>query len=250
MFETSVVRERVQASGARASLFTISVFAHTAVIVGVIAASIATVDFPATAPDEYALAPAPFVARIPPPLGNPDGGAKAAAPAQPKASSTPVMPKEPVAPSTIPEVIEPVASSGNGTASASTAASTEPLGVAWGEKDSIGDLDAPPATSTFAQPEQKIYEVGGEVIAPRLVHRVEPAYPSILLRTRLRQTVEVRCVIDRNGRVRDPQIVSDSMPPFNQAVIAAVRQWRFTPGSLHGKAVETYLDLTVNFAVQ
>jgi len=249
MFETSVVRERVQASGARASLFTMSVVAHTAVIVGVIAASIATVDFPVTAPKEYALAPSPFVARIPPPLGNPDGGARAATPAQARASA-PVVPRETVAPSTIPEAIEPVASSGNGTAAVSDATSTDPLGVPWGEKDSIGDLDAPPATNTFVQPEQKIYEVGGEVIAPRLVRRVEPVYPSILLRTRMRQTVVVRCVIDRNGRVRDPQILSETMPPFNQAVIAAVSQWRFTPGSLHGKAVETYLDLTVNFAVQ
>lgn len=250
MFETTVVREQVQASGARASLFTISLLAHTAVIVGVIAASIATVEFPVTAPDEYAMAPSPFVARIPPPLGSPDGGAKSVAAPQKKAASTPAVPRETVAPVTVPDAVEPVASDGSGAWSDSTGASTEPLGVPWGEKDSIGDLDAPPATGTFAQPEQTIYEVGGEVIAPRLVHRVEPAYPSILLRTRLRQTVTVRCVIDRNGRVRDPQITSDSMPPFNQAVIQAVSQWRFTPGSLHGKAVETYLDLTVNFAVQ
>lgn len=249
MFETSVVREQVQTSGARASLFTISLLAHTAVVVGVIAASIATVDFPAMAPDEYALAPVPFVVSVPPPLGRPDGGAKPAAAPQPKASA-PVLPKGPVAPATIPETIAPVTANGSDTGAATPGTSTEPLGVPWGVKDSVGSLDAPPATTTFVQPEEKIYEVGGEVITPRIIHRVEPGYPPQMLRTRLRQTVVVRCVIDRNGRVRDAQVVSNSLPPFNHSVLAAVRQWRFTPGSLRGNAVETYLDLTVNFAVE
>lgn len=249
MFETSVVREQVQTSRARASLVTVSLLAHTAVIVGVIVASIATVDFPATAPDEYALAPVPYVVSVPPPLGSPDGGAKPAAVQQPKAAA-PVLPQGPVAPSIIPETIEPVAANGSDSASATPGNSPEPLGVAWGTEGSVGTPDAPPATTTFVQPGEKIYEVGGEVITPRIIHRVEPAYPPHLLRTRLRQTVVVRCVIDRNGRVRDPQVVSDSMPAFNQSVLAAVRRWRFTPGSLRGNAVETYLDLTVNFAVQ
>ena len=249
MFETSVVREQVQTSSALASLFTVSLLAHTAVIVGVIAASIATIEFPATAPDEYALAPVPFVISMPPPLGRPDGGTKPAAAPQTNAAA-PVLPKGPVAPPIIPETIEPMTANGSDTASATPGTSSGPLGVEWGVKDSVGGLDTPPAIGTFVQPEEKIYEVGGEVITPRIIRRVEPAYPPHLLRTRMRQTVVLRCVIDRNGRVRDAQVVSDSMPAFNQSVLAAVRQWRFTPGSLRGNAVETYLDLTVNFAVE
>jgi protein TonB len=249
MFETSVVREHVQQARSRVSLLTISFLAHTAVIIGVVAASIASVEFPTHAPDEFRLAPPTFVFRIPPPLGNPNGGARPQPPAQPRAAAPP--PTEQVAPQTIPETVEPVASAavdGPGAGTPGTVAG--PLGVPWGEPDSIGELDAPPLSGPATPVEEPVYTIGGDVKAPRLLRRVDPPYPTILIRTRMRATVVVRCIIDRNGRVRDPEIISGSLPPFNEAVISAVQQWRFTPGSLRGQAVETYLDLTVNFAVK
>lgn len=118
----------------------------------------------------------------------------------------------------------------------------------WGVPDGVGDLNAPPASVPI--PEQRVYEIAGEVKAPVLLKRVDPPYPSIFVRTRKSATVVVRCIIDRDGRVRDPQIVVPSLPPFNESVIAAVQQWRYRPGSLHGVAVETYLDVTVHFAVK
>lgn len=246
MFETSVVQERVQS---RFSLLSISFIVHSAVVVGAVAASIATVDFPTNAPDEFQLAPVQV--RVPPPLGTPNGGATKPEVARPKPATPPPPPSETVAPRIVPETVEaagPVASSdlpSNGDAT-----EAGPVGVPWGEQDSVGEIDAPPSTATAALSEPKIYEVRGEVRAPKLIRRVDPPYPHNLIRTRLQATVVVRCIIDRNGRVRDPQIVSGALPPFNQAVIEAVQKWRFTPGSLHGEAVETYLDLTVNFAVR
>jgi predicted Zn-dependent protease len=51
--------------------------------------------------------------------------------------------------------------------------------------------------------------------------------------------------------VRDPQVIAPArLEPFNEAVINAVQKWRYTPGSLNGEAVETYLDVTVHFSVR
>jgi protein TonB len=83
-----------------------------------------------------------------------------------------------------------------------------------------------------------------------VLRRVEPRYPNGMLRAGMSAKVVVRCIIDKNGNVRDPQVIVSSMPPFNTAVVEAVMQWKFTPGSLHGQAVDTYLDLTVNFATK
>jgi len=124
-----------------------------------------------------------------------------------------------------------------------------PIGVEWGTDGSLGPIDAPPAIVAAPQVEEKVYYPGGDVVAPVALRKVQPPYPTSLMRTRLRATVIVRCIIDKNGNVRDPQIVKGAMPPFNDAVTDAVTQWKFKPGSFRGVAVETYLDLTVNFAV-
>lgn len=247
MFETSVVRAEAAAIERRVSFLTLSLFAHTAVIAGAVAISIATVEFPRDAPPEYRSAPIFAQVRIPPPLGTERGSvqkpepAKAAAPA-PSAQLT--------APGKVSETIPSVAPESPGASGAATGPSGEgPIGVPWGTAGSTGDLDAPPATGTLPPVEEKIYQPGGEVIAPVLIQKVEPVYPPLMVRTKMKATVVVRCVIDRSGRVRDPEILSNTLPPFNNSVITAVQQWKFRPGSLHGQTVETYLDLTVNFAV-
>jgi protein TonB len=256
MFETSTIREQAQTAG-RVSLLTASLIAHSTVILGAIAFSIATIDFPTNAPDAFAFSPELIAVRIPPPLGNPNGGApKPQPPAAKSLAAPPVQPNQPTAPSQIPNEIPTVDTPSN---IATTAGSGEsnptgtvpgPVGVPWGTKDSVGDLDAPPAPATNATPiEEKIYEAH-EVKAPVLRHRVDPPYPPQLLKTRIPALVVVRCVIDKNGRVRDPQIVRAALPPFNAAVLDAVQQWRYTPGSRNGIAVETYLTLTVTFSVK
>ncbi|HEX8618047.1 MAG TPA: TonB family protein [Thermoanaerobaculia bacterium] len=256
MFETSMVRAQAQTAG-RVSLLTMSLVAHSTVILGAIAFSLASVDFPTNAPDEFALAPFIASVRIPPPLGNPNGGApKPQPPAVKSAATPPVQPNQPTAPSQIPNDIPTVdapstASTTTGTGEPNATGTVPgPVGVPWGTKDSVGDLDAPPAPATNATPvEEKIYEAH-EVKAPVLLHRIDPPYPPQLVKTRIPALVVVRCVIDKNGRVRDPQIVRAALPPFNAAVLDAVQQWRYTPGSRNGIAVETYLTLTVTFSVK
>lgn len=255
MFETSVVHAQTGRRRGRFGLFTISLIVHSAVILGAVAASVASVDFPATAPDEVASAPIFMpLALPPPPLGRPDGGA---APAPVKQSTPPPAPKpnEVTAPQDIPDEIPTldVPTSGDATSTASATGigtSTEPLGVPWGEKDSIGDINNPPAAVVDAPPvEDKVYRVTGEVKSPVLIKKVEPGYPEIMRRSRLTATVIAECVIDRNGRVRDIRIVSPTMPPFNEAVTKAMQQWRYKPGSLRGEAVEVLLQVTVRFGL-
>jgi protein TonB len=255
MFETSVVQTQVRAAAGRLSLLTISIIAHTAVILGAVAVSIASVDFPTAAPDEFAQAPMIVAVRIPPPLGNPNGGAKPPDATKPPAAKPPTPPpsNQIVAPSTVPENVTPVAANDDAATTAGTnpnATSNEPLGVPWGDPNSIGtDLDAPPSPMPAQQVEERIYE-SYEVKAPVALYRTQPAYPQHLIKTKIPATVVVRCVIDKNGRVRDPQVIVPArMAAFDHAVIQAVQQWRFTPGSRNGVAVETYLNLTVNFSV-
>ena len=254
MFETSVIQGPPRAAAGRLSLFTMSILAHSAVIIGAVVISVATVEFPSFAPDEFAQAPIFMpVIQIPPPLGVENGGATR----PPEPVKPPTPPPQPQtnqisAPSTVPETVTPVAepsTSASTTTGDPGATSTLPKGVPWGTKDSLGELDAPPGVVDAPPVEEKIY-LAHEVKAPVAIFKPMPPYPQLLVRTRMNATVVVRCVIDKNGHVRDPRvIVPASMSPFNDAVVATVQRWRFTPGSLRGQAVESYLDLTVRFSV-
>jgi protein TonB len=89
---------------------------------------------------------------------------------------------------------------------------------------------------------------GGEIREAKVLQRVEPVYPRAFLNARLQNVVvTVRCVIDRNGRPRDAEILRSSYPPFNTAVLDALEKWTFTPGTRRGQPVDTWFELTVRF---
>jgi TonB family protein len=258
MFETSVINAQSKAAPRRLGLFSISLIAHTAVILGVAAVSVASVEFPTAAPDEVANAPIFMPIQVPPPLGNPNGGAPPRpAVTPPQRPETPAPSTQITAPPAIPNDI-PVTeapATGDPTSDATgpadgTGTVPGPVGVPWGVDGGVGDIDTPPVVDAVPAIEDKVYVPGGEVKSPVLIRRVEPGYPEVMRRTRMNATVVVKCVIDKNGNVRDPQIVVASMPPFNDAVMNAVRQWKYQPGSYRGQAVDTYLNLTVTFGVR
>ena len=254
MFETSVVRAEAKAATGRFSLLSVSVIAHTAIVFGAVAVSIASVDFPAVAPDEYSRAPVFATVQIPPPLGNPNGGAKPQTQPAVKPAPQPQTHQQ-TAPSLVPETVTPVQSSGTGESTDTNPTGTVegPVGVPWGVKDSIGDIDAPPIVDVpVAQPqvEEKIYQPH-EVVAPVLLSKVDPRYPASLQRVGVPATVIVRCVIDRNGNVRNPEVVVPaSMAPFNAEVLNVLPQWKYKAATLAGKPVDSYLMLTVHFSIR
>lgn len=255
MFETSVVHVQAQTVRGRVGLLTASLIAHSAIVVGAITMSIATVQFPDAAPNEYSLAPVFTPVRIPPPLGTPNGGAKPAAQPQAKPAPAPMQSSQITAPSSVPETVTPVQSTGTGdTLATGTGSGTEagPVGVPWGTDGGVGDLDGPPAAVDVpiqAQPEAKIYQPH-EVNAPVLIRKVAPRYPQLMARVGGTATVVVRCVIDKNGNVRDPEVIVPAMAPFNAAVLEVLPQWRYKPATHGGRPVDSYLELKVTFNVQ
>jgi TonB family protein len=156
----------------------------------------------------------------------------------------------------LPETVTPAQSSGTGDATDtnSTGGTVEgPVGVPWGTKDSSGSLDAPPvvdAPNTQGPVEEKIYQPH-EVVSPVLVRKVDPRYPPQLQRAGMPATVIICCIIDKNGNVRDPEIiVPASMAPFNAEVLNVLPQWKYKAATLAGRPVDSYMMLTVHFSIR
>lgn len=255
MFETSVVRAQARAATRRLSLLSVSVIAHTAIVFGAVGISIASVDFPGVAPDEYSRAPVFVPVQIPPPLGRPDGGAPPRPQQQPAVQPpAPQRTNEVTAPQLVPDNVTPVEASGPGDGETNPDGRVPgPIGVEDGDPNSpLLSLDVRPVVDAPAQPQvdERIYQPH-EVVAPVLVRRTDPRYPVQFQRVGVSVTVVVRCVIDRNGNVRDAEVVvPSSMAPFNSEVLNVLPQWKYKPATLAGRPVDSYLMLTVHFAVK
>lgn len=80
---------------------------------------------------------------------------------------------------------------------------------------------------------------------PGLVKKVEPVYPPIARTSRMEGRVVVDAIIRKDGTVSEVTVLSSSSKMFDQAVIDAIRQWRYTPGSQ-----DVILTVTVNFTLR
>lgn len=65
--------------------------------------------------------------------------------------------------------------------------------------------------------------------ARKLISRVEPEYPVILLGNHIGGTVRVKVTIAPNGKVEEAQLLGGN-PILGEAAIAAVMKWIYTPG--------------------
>ncbi|HYI08501.1 MAG TPA: energy transducer TonB, partial [Thermoanaerobaculia bacterium] len=89
--------------------------------------------------------------------------------------------------------------------------------------------------------------VGGDVKAPTILERPEPKYTEAARKARVTGIVVVEAIIGKDGRVQDVKVVKPLPMGLAEEAEAAVRRWRFKPGTLNGQPVTTIFNLTVNF---
>ena len=90
---------------------------------------------------------------------------------------------------------------------------------------------------------------GGDVEPPTRTTYVEPTYPEIARASRTEGTVILEATIDETGAVRDVRVLR-SIALLDRAALDAVRQWRYTPTRLNGRAVPVLIVVTVTFTLR
>jgi periplasmic protein TonB len=183
----------------------------------------------------------PDVAPPPPPPPPPPAGARAVARAP-----VPPRPAEParfVAPVEIPEAIAPEESLDLGGLEGGVPGGVEggvPGGVVGGI---VGGLptEAP-------APPPKVVRIGGQIMAPKLIHRVDPEYPELARQARLQAMVIMEAWVGVDGRVKSVKVLRGALL-LDEPAMAAVRQWRYRPLLLNGQATEFLLTVTVSFRI-
>lgn len=245
MFETSVVESKIQRRKSRTAtmLLPVSVGLHVAALATATFAAVWDVGFPTAPPAQVTSAHLAELPKFDVPPGKP-AGAKSVPrkPVEPPKQTT--IPSD-TAPNEIPKVIPTVAAAENPFAVEGGVGEGTSDGIVGGVGDgvdgSLGIVEETPIAPMI---------VGGDVKAPVVITRIEPLYPATMAKIRKNGLVIVQCIIDRDGRVQQVAAVRATNPLFESAAIEAVKQWRFQPGTLNGKAVDVIFHLTVNFTMK
>ena len=82
---------------------------------------------------------------------------------------------------------------------------------------------------------------------PTVVKKIEPKYPDLALRAGLEGNVFVKVWVDKEGKVRKVVLIKSDAPIFEDAAIAAAKQWVFTPAVMQKGPVSVWVSIPFKF---
>jgi len=123
---------------------------------------------------------------------------------------------------------------------------------------SMDDGSGPAANNLFANQNQRPVvreqvrgpvRISGMVVEGLLLHKTMPIYPPIAVASRTQGTVILQATISRNGSIENLH-VAGGPAMLQQAVMDAVRSWRYRPYLLNGEPVEVETTVNLVFKLQ
>ncbi|MDR0965807.1 MAG: TonB family protein [Myxococcales bacterium] len=97
---------------------------------------------------------------------------------------------------------------------------------------------APPAEGRYVPPARV-------TTLPKVTHKVSGNYPEAARRAGIEGQVVLRLRIGAQGQVLSARVLESAGHGFDEAALAAMKQFRFQPGTVDGAAIAT--DITYTF---
>lgn len=79
--------------------------------------------------------------------------------------------------------------------------------------------------------------------------QVQPQYPYQMRHDGITGEVIVDFIVDADGNVRNAYALRSTRPEFETAAVQAVGQWKFRPGRKGGRAVNTHMQVPIEFTL-
>jgi protein TonB len=248
MYEHSLLATQ-RRSKARVLFVSVAIAVHAVILGGVAVGQYWAID-PVAEPPMVVSYVTDFLEPPPPPSGPPPPPKSRAA--QPPSSVE--IATAPVQPIAIPDVIPPAPDAPEIATVPGGVPDGVPNGVPHGVHDGVpgGDrFGVPGGFDGEGAPDGRgIRQVKGDVVKPEALARVDPVYTESARRARIQGVVIVETIIDTHGRVTDVRVLKSLPMGLSESAVDAVRQWRFKPATLDGRAVSVYFTLTVRFELQ
>jgi TonB family protein len=94
------------------------------------------------------------------------------------------------------------------------------------------------------------YRPGSGIEPPRLLREVKADYTEDARRRGIAGDVVLEIVVRRDGSVGDVRILQRLGAGLDERAVQAVRQWRFSPATRHGGAVDVIVEVAVEFKLR
>src|ERR1051326_1784506 len=108
---------------------------------------------------------------------------------------------------------------------------------------------AKPADNDKTASDATPHKVDTKIIYGYRTHYVAPWYPPGASQAKIQGDVVLNAIIDTTGKVTRLRVLSGH-PLLAQSALDAVRQWKYRPYLLEGKAVPVDTTITVRFRLQ
>lgn len=96
---------------------------------------------------------------------------------------------------------------------------------------------------------ETVYNVGGDVKPPRVVHRVMPEFTEKSREQHIEGSVVLVTVVTSKGEAHQIRVQKSLDKELDQKAIEALRQWQFQPGEKDNKPVATRVSIEIRFNV-
>ena len=99
--------------------------------------------------------------------------------------------------------------------------------------------------------EEVSFEVAGDVVAPVLVTKKDPVLPEHeRAQVREQPLMIFQLTIDHVGNVANVRTLKTNNDALLPYVIAAIREWKYQPATLHGRPVRVLYNVTFSYEVR
>jgi protein TonB len=119
-------------------------------------------------------------------------------------------------------------------------------GIVGGLSSALPPPPPPPPPPVPPPAKPAPVRIGGQIMAPALISRVDPVYPALAQAAQLQGIVILEATVGETGRVESVKVLR-SVGPLDAAAVEAVKQWRYSPLRLNDRPTSFVLTVTVQF---
>jgi len=237
MSPTQMLIETESRLGARSATLAVSIAIHAVLVLAIVIVPLLYYDALPSQDVLKAFFVAPMEIAAPPPPPPPPAATPRVAKIAPKVVE---QPRAFVAPIDVPAEVRPEEGLDLGV-EGGVAGGVEggvPGGVVGGV---VGGLP-----TALPPPPAPVVRIGGQLLPPRIMRKVDPVYPDLAVSARIGAMVVLEAEVDTRGYVKFAKVLSGH-PLFDAAALEAVRQWRYQPLLLNGQPTGFILSVVINF---
>jgi TonB family protein len=105
-----------------------------------------------------------------------------------------------------------------------------------------------PQSQQAVDPETPLH-VGGSVVPPTALYRVDPEFSEEARREKFSGTVRVYLWVEKDGTPSHVRIAQSAGHGLDEKAVEAVRQYRFNPATKNGEPVRVDLYIDISFQI-